>query len=45
VRLAEGALTIEQSGSLPDLLMPEKRGSVTLTVERKSAGTVVYRVN
>ncbi len=45
VRLAESTLTIEQSGNLPDLLTPEKRGNVTLTVERKSAGTVVYRVN
>ncbi len=45
VRLAESTLTIEQSGSLPDLLMPEKRGNVTLTVERKSAGSVAYRLN
>ena len=45
VRLTDSTLSIEQSGNLPDLLAPEKRGNVTLTVQRKASGTAEYRLH
>jgi hypothetical protein len=43
VRLAEGALTIEQSTPLPpDPLVPEKRSGVTLSIDRISPTKAVY---
>jgi hypothetical protein len=45
VRLTESILSIEQTGDLPDLLTPEKRGNVTLSVERKASGTAEYRLH
>jgi hypothetical protein len=46
VRLTDNTLTVEQSTPLPaDNLVPEKRGSATLTIERRSPTTAVYRFN
>jgi hypothetical protein len=46
VRLAGGALTVEQSTPLPfDHLTPEKRGNVTFSIERNSPTSVVYKLN
>jgi hypothetical protein len=46
VRLTDTTLTVEQSTPLPvDGLTPEKRGSATLSIERRSPTTVVYRFN
>jgi hypothetical protein len=46
VRLTDATLTVEQSTALPpDNLVPEKRGSATLTIERRSPTTAVYRFN
>ena len=46
VRLAETTLTVEQSAPLaPDRLTPERRGSVSFTIDRKSPAAVAYRLN
>ena len=45
-RLRDGTLSIDQNTPLPaDGLTPEKRGNVGFAVERKSAESVVYRLN
>jgi hypothetical protein len=45
-RLAEGALTIEQTTPLPpDRLSPERRGNVGLSMERVSETSAVLRLN
>jgi hypothetical protein len=46
VRLSGSGLTIEQSTPLPaDRLTGEKRGNVTLSIERNSPASAVYRLN
>jgi hypothetical protein len=46
VRLAGGALTVEQSTPLPpDRLTPEKRGNVNFAIDRTSPTATVYRLN
>jgi hypothetical protein len=46
VRLTDTALTIQQAGPLPfDRLSPERRGNVSFTIDRKSPGEAVYRLN
>ena len=46
VTLNDATLTVEQSTELPpEKLTAEKRGNLTLTVERPAPGRAVYRVN
>ena len=46
VRLVDNALTIEQTTPLPaDNVTPQKRGNVTLSIERPSANRAVYTIH
>jgi hypothetical protein len=46
VRLSDATLTLEQTTPLPaDALVPETRNGATLSIDRRSANTVVYRID